>query len=37
MSRPQNGPLHVADNYSLYANKNSWHKLADYIWLDQPV
>ena len=33
----QNGPLHVADNHSLYSNNFSWDKLADYVWIDQPV
>ncbi|KAI0683233.1 Alpha/Beta hydrolase protein [Cytidiella melzeri] len=33
----ENGPLHVADDYSLFSNNNSWDKLTDYIWIDQPV
>ncbi|KAI0681923.1 Alpha/Beta hydrolase protein [Cytidiella melzeri] len=33
----KNGPLHVADDYSLFSNNNSWDKLTDYIWIDQPV
>jgi carboxypeptidase D len=34
---PQNGPIHVASDYSVFSNNYSWHKLADYVWLDQPV
>ncbi|KAI0344359.1 alpha/beta-hydrolase [Trametopsis cervina] len=33
----ENGPLHVADDYSLFSNNFSWHTQADYIWVDQPV
>ncbi|KAI0083348.1 Alpha/Beta hydrolase protein [Irpex rosettiformis] len=33
----ENGPLHVADDFSLFSNNQSWDKLADYIWIDQPV
>lgn len=33
----KNGPIHVAGDYSISANNYSWDKLADYIWLDQPV
>lgn len=33
----QNGPLHVASDYSIHQNNFSWDRLADYIWIDQPV
>ncbi|KAI0083180.1 Alpha/Beta hydrolase protein [Irpex rosettiformis] len=33
----ENGPLHVSENYSLFANKFGWNTLADYVWVDQPV
>lgn len=33
----QNGPIHVANDYSIYANNFSWDKLADHVWIDQPV
>jgi len=33
----ENGPLHVADDYSLFSNNFSWHTIADYVWIDQPV
>ncbi|KAF7795041.1 hypothetical protein EIP86_006185 [Pleurotus ostreatoroseus] len=33
----ENGPLHVASDYSLFQNKFGWNLLADYIWVDQPV
>jgi hypothetical protein len=33
----KNGPIHVAGDYSIHPNNYSWDKLADYIWLDQPV
>lgn len=33
----QNGPLHIAGDYSLHPNNQSWNKVADYIWIDQPV
>jgi carboxypeptidase D len=33
----QNGPIHVSSNGSMYANNYSWHHIADYFWLDQPV
>ncbi|KAH8075870.1 alpha/beta-hydrolase [Cristinia sonorae] len=33
----ENGPVHIADDYSAFANNFSWNHLADYIWVDQPV
>ncbi|KAI0798571.1 Alpha/Beta hydrolase protein [Irpex lacteus] len=33
----ENGPLHIAGDYSLHPNNQSWNKIADYIWIDQPV
>ena len=33
----QNGPIHVASDYSAFPNKYGWNELADYIWIDQPV
>ncbi|KAJ3554315.1 hypothetical protein NM688_g3174 [Phlebia brevispora] len=33
----ENGPIHVAANYSLYSNPYGWDNLADYVWVDQPV
>ncbi|KAI0344358.1 alpha/beta-hydrolase [Trametopsis cervina] len=33
----ENGPLHVAADYSLFKNNYSWNTQADYIWVDQPV
>ncbi|THH00620.1 hypothetical protein EW026_g1956 [Hermanssonia centrifuga] len=33
----ENGPLHIQNNYSMASNNFSWHQLADYIWVDQPV
>ncbi|CAL1714145.1 unnamed protein product [Somion occarium] len=33
----ENGPLHIANDFSLFANNWSWSGLADYIWIDQPV
>ncbi|KAJ3547334.1 hypothetical protein NM688_g5411 [Phlebia brevispora] len=33
----ENGPIHVAPDYSLYSNPYGWDHLADYIWVDQPV
>ncbi|KAL5537214.1 hypothetical protein ACEPAF_1037 [Sanghuangporus sanghuang] len=33
----ENGPLHVTDSGSMAPNNFSWDKLADYIWVDQPV
>lgn len=37
VSHIKNGPIHVAGDYSVHPNNYSWDKLADYIWLDQPV
>lgn len=33
----QNGPFQVQNDYSIVHNEFSWDKLADYIWIDQPV
>ncbi|KDQ51766.1 hypothetical protein JAAARDRAFT_40793 [Jaapia argillacea MUCL 33604] len=33
----ENGPLHVADDYSIVRNNYSWDGLTDTIWVDQPV
>ncbi|KAF7307471.1 Alpha/beta-hydrolase [Mycena indigotica] len=33
----ENGPLRVTGNFSIVQNKFSWNKLADTIWIDQPV
>jgi hypothetical protein len=33
----QNGPIRIATNGTVSANKYSWDKVADYIWIDQPV
>ncbi|EKM50681.1 uncharacterized protein PHACADRAFT_264079 [Phanerochaete carnosa HHB-10118-sp] len=33
----ENGPLHIRDDYSMFSNNFSWHQLADYVWVDQPV
>ncbi|KAJ7073243.1 alpha/beta-hydrolase [Mycena belliarum] len=33
----ENGPIRMADNGTVSENKFSWHKVADYIWIDQPV
>ena len=33
----QNGPLHIASDYSMYSNNFSWNHVADYVWIDQPV
>ncbi|EPQ51722.1 alpha/beta-hydrolase [Gloeophyllum trabeum ATCC 11539] len=33
----ENGPIHIANDYSAYANNYSWDTLADYVWIDQPV
>ncbi|KAI0954566.1 hypothetical protein AcW1_006420 [Taiwanofungus camphoratus] len=33
----ENGPIHIHPNYSAYENNYSWNRLADYIWIDQPV
>jgi carboxypeptidase D len=33
----ENGPIHISNDYSIVPNNYSWDKLADYIWIDQPV
>ncbi|KAH9832569.1 alpha beta-hydrolase [Rhodofomes roseus] len=33
----ENGPIHIAPNYSAYQNEYGWNNLADYFWIDQPV
>ncbi|KAK7018465.1 Alpha/beta-hydrolase [Favolaschia claudopus] len=33
----ENGPLQVTGSYSIVQNNFSWHKLADTVWIDQPV
>lgn len=33
----QNGPIQITPQYAATANKYSWDKLADFIWVDQPV
>jgi len=33
----ENGPLHIAEDESIFQNNFSWNHLADYIWVDQPV
>ncbi|TFK46525.1 alpha/beta-hydrolase [Heliocybe sulcata] len=33
----ENGPIHIAPDYSAYSNNYSWDTLADYVWIDQPV
>lgn len=33
----QNGPLHIREDYTIFSNNLSWHTLADYVWVDQPV
>ncbi|KAH9930296.1 Alpha/Beta hydrolase protein [Fomitopsis serialis] len=33
----ENGPIHIAPDYSAYQNEYGWNTLADYIWIDQPV
>ncbi|KLO07455.1 alpha/beta-hydrolase [Schizopora paradoxa] len=33
----ENGPIQVLENGSMVQNDWSWDKLADYIWIDQPV
>ncbi|KAJ7078454.1 alpha/beta-hydrolase [Mycena belliarum] len=33
----ENGPLQVTGNFSIVQNDFSWNKLADTIWVDQPV
>ncbi|KAJ8469599.1 hypothetical protein ONZ45_g16841 [Pleurotus djamor] len=33
----ENGPIRVNYDYSISQNNYSWNKVADYIWIDQPV
>ncbi|KAI0718832.1 alpha/beta-hydrolase [Fomitopsis betulina] len=33
----ENGPVHIAPNFSAYENEYSFSALADYLWIDQPV
>ncbi|KAJ7668903.1 Alpha/Beta hydrolase protein [Mycena rosella] len=33
----ENGPLQVTGDYSIVQNNFSWNKLADTVWVDQPV
>ena len=33
----QNGPIHLDANQAPYENTFSWDRVADYIWIDQPV
>ncbi|TFK31890.1 Alpha/Beta hydrolase protein [Crucibulum laeve] len=33
----ENGPIRFGDDLSLSAHNQSWDKVADYIWIDQPV
>ncbi|KAI0773289.1 alpha/beta-hydrolase [Trametes elegans] len=33
----ENGPVHINSDFSAQQNNYSWDKLADYIWIDQPV
>ncbi|THH29780.1 hypothetical protein EUX98_g4414 [Antrodiella citrinella] len=33
----ENGPIHIADDFTAFQNNFSWNNLADYIWVDQPV
>lgn len=33
---PQNGPLHVTNDYSIVQNNYSWNRLTDAFWIDQP-
>ncbi|GJE98044.1 serine carboxypeptidase-like protein [Phanerochaete sordida] len=33
----ENGPLHIREDYTIFSNNLSWHTLADYVWIDQPV
>ncbi|KAI0764425.1 Alpha/Beta hydrolase protein [Irpex lacteus] len=36
-SRQRNGSLHITIHSSVVANNYTWDKIADYIWVDQPV
>ncbi|KAJ7180968.1 Alpha/Beta hydrolase protein [Mycena filopes] len=33
----ENGPIRIANDGTISANKYSWDTVADYIWIDQPV
>lgn len=33
----ENGPLHIREDHSTVPNNYSWDRLADYVWVDQPV
>jgi len=33
----QNGPIYIQNDYSVSENQYSWTKVADYVWIDQPV
>ncbi|KAL4065995.1 Alpha/Beta hydrolase protein [Scleroderma citrinum] len=33
----ENGPIYIQNDYSASENENSWTRVADYVWIDQPV
>ncbi|KAI0791967.1 Alpha/Beta hydrolase protein [Abortiporus biennis] len=33
----ENGPIHIAPDYTVVENGFAWSQLADYVWIDQPV
>ncbi|KAG7094004.1 hypothetical protein E1B28_007634 [Marasmius oreades] len=33
----ENGPIRLGPDYGASENKHSWHQIADYFWVDQPV
>ncbi|KAJ7066374.1 alpha/beta-hydrolase [Mycena amicta] len=33
----ENGPIRIAPNGTVSSNPYSWHNVADYFWIDQPV
>ncbi|EIW58500.1 alpha/beta-hydrolase [Trametes versicolor FP-101664 SS1] len=33
----ENGPIHINADFSAQQNNFSWDRLADYVWVDQPV
>lgn len=33
----ENGPIRVEKDYTVSENPHSWHRIADYFWIDQPV
>ncbi|KIM53415.1 hypothetical protein SCLCIDRAFT_31895 [Scleroderma citrinum Foug A] len=33
----ENGPIYIQNDYSASENQYSWTKVADYVWIDQPV